>query len=378
MFSWSSALPFCFGSPLLGLFPAQLLSPKLSLNLNEQKKAALSWHLETSSSFPVLPYYVLCWLLTSAGFPVTLTIKQQQQMTHRGPDWTRSTFLIQSWSQSSISTSNKSACVDRQEQTAGNNLGFRMTTRPFWCWVDSRQYHPRAGFYSIAQTEQAFILISELFAALSSESFSLSSPYLLAPEVLGICWHCCWATHVVVAQILLSLQDNRDVWRTQAGLTCLFVCRGCACASKNKMQAEKNTPCPLAMFSWQWSSTPLKLWIGKDNSWTILLWAPWPGVSAWDNPWKSLCGEDHGRSGNDQLAPAWSSSASDVLSKLEFAVWLFPPVQGSWFRVEMSWGCSPKSWLLAACLKKWILQSHAWYPSVCQFPPTNLSTCLII
>lgn len=49
-----------------------------------------------------------------------------------------------------------------------------------------RQYHPRAGFYSKAQTEQAFILISELFAALSSEAFSLSSPYLLAPEALGL------------------------------------------------------------------------------------------------------------------------------------------------------------------------------------------------
>lgn len=73
-------------------FPAQLLSPKLSLNQNKQKGAALSWHLETMSLFPLLPYSVLCCLLAPAGFSVTPVIKQQQQMTHRGPDWT---FLFQ-------------------------------------------------------------------------------------------------------------------------------------------------------------------------------------------------------------------------------------------------------------------------------------------
>lgn len=103
-------------------------------------------------------------------------------------------------------------------------------------------------------------------------------------------------------------------------------------------------------------------------------------VSAWDNSWKSLCGHHDGVSvrGNDQQASSWSSSTSDMLAKLGFAVWLFSQVQGYWVRMEIPWGCSPKSWLLAACLNKWTLQSHAQYPSLCQFPPTNISTCLII
>lgn len=187
MFSRSSSLLFCFGSPLLCLFPAQLLSPKLSLNLKKQHGTSS----QLASGNELVSFAaIFCSLLafdisrnfcTTCNWATATSDTQSPRLDIFDPE-------LKAWS------AQMCTCRHRQEQTAGNNLRFGISGVE---WV-LQQSPDRTGLYFNLRIICSLIKWS-IFPFLSLSPSSWGS---------GQCWHCCCTTHMVVEQILLSLQDN--------------------------------------------------------------------------------------------------------------------------------------------------------------------------